>query len=406
MRCILTVNYSPWSSYSGGGQRSTHNLACALSRRGHRVTVIFTKRPWESVPLPSDLPYDVVWAAMPIARRGTPFFVAREVHRLLRDAPEPTPTIVHSNGEEAALIPQLKQRVSSSQRFGFVMTPRYPNLPDPLQRAASQQSAIRLALLAVVQTKYIWLGRALRGADWICPTSRSAAEMVQRAYGLARERISVVPNGISEEFLRATSDAPEVTNADPTLAAFTSAGAFAIYFGRLAREKGVHTLIDALTLTDGEAEGPDVRVLFAGRGPELSRLQQRVAELHLGDRVHFSTWLDAPQLATLVRAASFAVLPSLEESFGNTMAEAMALSVPVLSTSAGSIPELIDNGRNGVLVTPGDARALANAMRALAVDPTRRQQLGAAGRAHVVEHLTWDASAARFEQIYERVLAG
>ena len=56
MRCLLTVNFSPWSRYSGGGQRSTHNLARALAQRGHDVSVVYTKPPWEQVQLPAALP--------------------------------------------------------------------------------------------------------------------------------------------------------------------------------------------------------------------------------------------------------------------------------------------------------------------------------------------------------------
>lgn len=402
MRCILTVNYSPWSRYSGGGQRSTHNLACALSRRGHDVTVVFTKRPWERVTLPPALPYQVVWATMALARRTTPFFVAREVQRLLRHSLPDQATVVHSNGEEAALIPILKQRTHAT-RFGFVMTPRYPNLPDVLQREVSQQNALQLALMTAVQTKYAWLGRALRGADWVCPTSTSAADMVRRAYNLDPAKITVVPNGVSEEFLRATDHTTTSSDTfDTELSGFISAAPFAVYFGRLAHEKGVQTLLDALVLSDAN----NTRVVFAGRGPELSRLQSRAQELGLARRVCFSTWLDAAQLATLVRQAKFAVLPSLEESFGNTMAEAMALSVPVISTTAGSIPELIQHGERGLLVPPHDAQALAKAIGTMEGDAELRTRLGAAGRAYAAEHFTWDASAKAFETIYARVLSG
>lgn len=396
MRCILTVNYSPWSSYSGGGQRSTHNLACALARRGHRVTVVFTKRPWERVQLPADLPYDVVWATMALARRTTPFFVAKEARRLINATDSAMPVIVHGNGEESALIGELKRR-ASTRRFGFVVTPRYPNFPSVLQHDVTEQSPLALALMTVAQTKYAWLGRALRNADWICPTSRSAADMVQRAYGLDRARMTVVPNGISEEFLRTPND--DSITLDAGLRDFVARGDFAIYFGRIVREKGVHTLIEALA----HPAASKLRVVFAGRGPALDEIQARAHSLGIGDRVLFSTWLDAKQLSSLVRRASFAVLPSLEESFGNTMAESMALSVPVISTTAGSIPELITHERTGVLVAPEDHEALARAMASLADNAEQRARLGAAGRTHVERNLTWDASAAAFETIYERV---
>jgi glycosyltransferase involved in cell wall biosynthesis len=396
MRCVLTVNFSPWSRYSGGGQRSTHNLARALAKRGHRVTVVYTKPPWEDVPVPTELPYEIVWAALPGARRTTPFFVAAAVKRLVDEA-RAEATVVHGQGEEAALLPELR-RGRAARSFAFVMTPRYPNFPDVLLREPSARSRLALLAMSVVKTKYIWLGRALRGADWICPTSRSAAEMVERAYGLESTRITTVPNGISDEFLKHASTAlPD----DPALAAFVERGPFAIYFGRLSIEKGVHTVLDALggdaTLT--------TRVVFAGRGPALSELEARVRREGLSERVLFSTWLDAAQLAALVSRASFAILPSLEESFGNTMAEAMALGVPVLSTTAGSIPELIAHGVSGLLVPPGDAAALARAIRDLSGDPALRARFATAGRTYAHDNLTWDASAARFERLYERLVA-
>ncbi len=398
MRVILTVNYSPWSRYSGGGQRSTHNLARALVRRGHHVTVVFSKPPWERVQLPKDLRYEAVFATLPGARRGSPLFVAQQVQRLLRAAPHGS--IVHSNGEEGALIPELR-RAHPPGHFGFVMTPRYPALPDVLLKEPAQRSELRLLLLALLRTKYVLLGRALRGASWVCPTSTSAADMVQRAYSLPRERMTVVPNGISDEFLRLgdTSSAPPALRAD--LQELVGEQGFAVFFGRIAPEKGVRVLLEALSRAGNEQPA---RFVFAGRGPDVQRVQAGVKQLGLAERVRFAPWLDAADLAALVRRASFAVLPSLEESFGNSIAEAMILSVPVISTTAGSIPELIEHGKHGWLVAPNDPDALAAAMRMLAADPERQRELGAAGRARVIERFTWDASAAAFERVYQHVI--
>jgi glycosyltransferase involved in cell wall biosynthesis len=138
----------------------------------------------------------------------------------------------------------------------------------------------------------------------------------------------------------------------------------------------------------------------------LASLQARVRQLQLERRVHFVTWLDAPQLAALVRRASFAVLPSLEESFGNTMAEALALGVPVISTTAGSIPEVVEHGRTGLLVPVGDAVALGGAIRALSGDAELRRKLGEAGRVEVRGRLGWDATAAAFERVDETCVGG
>lgn len=360
------------------------------------MQVVYTKPPWEQVPLPDALPYEVVWAALPalrsqsnaLLRPTTPWFVAQQVERLLRRG---GPAVVHGNGEEAALVPALRTR-PNTPRFGFVMTPRYPALPAAFERGHALRSGVLRALFAVTHTKYVLLGRALAGADFICPTSRFAAELVQRAYALDSQKLRVIPNGVSDEFLKA-SPSRELHEA-PTQVPF------AIYFGRLAREKGVHVLLDALANAGPEPE----TFVFAGRGPELERLRQRARTLGLAHRVRFMTWLDAKALADLVRKASFAVLPSLEESFGNPIAEAMALAVPVISTTAGAIPELIENNRTGVLVPPGSAPALSIAIRSLANDPPRRKALALAAQAKVRAEYSWETVAARFEGVYAAAL--
>jgi glycosyltransferase involved in cell wall biosynthesis len=379
------------------------------------VSVVFSKPPWESVPLPAALPYRVIWAALPAlrTRSGAPLrpltavTVAREVRRLLADDPE---LVVHGNGEEAALVPSLR---ADDDKFGFVMTPRYPWLPGAPSPLGSRPGLLRRALPLALQPKYWLLGRALRGADKICPTSAYAARLVESCYGLPASEMSVIPNGVSDEFIApalaavgGSFDPPDLrVHAVPELSleagplGALAGREFALYFGRIAREKGVDTILQALALTEHPHQ-----FVFAGRGPALAALQASARRLGLERRVEFLTWLDAPQLAALVRQASFAVLPSLEESFGNTMAEAMALGVPVISTTAGSIPELIEHEQSGLLIEPGDAPALARAMNRLSADAQLRRALGAAGRARAQARYSWSATASSFERIYQAAL--
>jgi glycosyltransferase involved in cell wall biosynthesis len=129
-------------------------------------------------------------------------------------------------------------------------------------------------------------------------------------------------------------------------------------------------------------------------------LQTRVAALGLGDRVAFVDWLEPRPLAALLARARAAVLPSREESFGNAIAEAMAVGCPVIATRVGSVPEIVDADRTGVLVPPDDPAALAEAIDALLADPDRAAALARAGREHVRARFTWDAVAASFEDLY------
>lgn len=388
MRVILTVNFSPWSPYSGGGQRSTHNLASALAELRHDVTVVYTRPPWERFEVPAALPYRIRWAALASrrSRSGAPLrpltaiTVARAVAELV-DTARGEPVIVHGNGEEAALVPRLRP----ARRFGFVMTPRYPAFPEGMRDGSWRR---RLGGLRhwVRGTKYATLGVALRGADRFCPTSESSAEEVQRVYELDPKRRRVVPNGVSASFLDVRR--PADTDAGPL-----------VFFGRMAEEKGVIVLVEALGRL-GDAAPPSV---FIGRGPMVEPVRRRLTALGLGARVQLVPWLDAPALAERVASASMVVLPSFEESFGNAMAEAMATGTPLLSTRAGSIPEVVEDGVSGLLVAPGDPVALAAAIERLQAEPDLRARLGEAGRKRVRERFTWAAVARTFAAIYQEV---
>lgn len=384
MRLVLTTNFSPWSPYSGGGQHSTHNLALALHRRGHDVTVVYTRALGETFGPPVPQPYRVRWAPFVglASRRQAPLRVLNAVtvaSTLARIMARRDVDAVHGNGEEAALVPALQQRY----RFTFVLTPRYPDYPSALLDRGRATRWQRARLL-VRDGKYLVLGEAVRRADWVCPTSQSAAAMLERAFGSTGAHLRVIPNGIDPVFLEVAWQ-PEAAASGPV-----------VFFGRLARSKGADTLIEALARLGPAAP----RCLVIGRGDDEPTLRRLVHAHGLGDKVELVQWRSKAELARTLAHARMAVLPSREESFGNAIAESMAVGVPLVSTRAGSIPELVEPDRTGLLVAPGDAVALATAMQRLLEAPALARALGDAARAEVRSRKTWDAVAASFEECY------
>ncbi len=117
---------------------------------------------------------------------------------------------------------------------------------------------------------------------------------------------------------------------------------------------------------------------LVGEGPERERLERIVAELDLGDVVTFEGFV--PDAAGRFADAQFSVLPSHNEGLPNAVLESMAYGVPVIATAVAGVPELIDDDVDGLLVTPGDSKALAAAIERLTADPTLRVRLGAAAR--------------------------
>ncbi len=384
MNVILTIDFSPWSAYGGGAQCSTHNLAKALCRRGHNVSVVYTKPPWEEVTLPGDLPYQVHWATFYDlrSRRKAPLrplnasSVARVVEGLLdrrRGA------VVHSNGEEGGLIHRLRPRY----RFGFVATPRHPRYPTTLLENGALSSWKKL-WLACTEGKYLMQGSAARSADLCVPPSAFAAELVRRAFKVDPAQLRVVHNGVPEEFLPYRHN-PHAAQDGPL-----------VFFGRFEPIKGTDTLIEALGLLGDEAPP----TLLIGRGASKEAIRQKIKNLDLIEKVTLLPWMTHEELARTLTSARMVVLPSREENFSLAVLSAMAVGAPVISTRVGGTPEIIRHEQTGLLVEPGRPQALATCIVRLLRDPAMASTLGQAGRQRVRQALTWDVIAETFERLY------
>lgn len=390
MHVILTVDFSPWSAYSGGAQRSTQNLAKALCRRGHSVDVIFTKPPWEHVEVPEDRPYALHWATFfdLRSRRKAPlrplnaWSVARMAHRLMQPG---IPTVIHSNGEEGGLIHTLRKH----RQFVFISTPRHPRYPKALLEIEDPSLSTWMRLV-LTEGKYLMQGSAARHADLCCPPSAFAAELVRQAFEIPFSRFRVVHNGFPEDFLHFSHRADAVGSGP------------LIFFGRFEPSKGVDTLVDALGRLGTQAP----HTLIIGRGEDRDAILSQIERRGLGGRVHVLPWMTHEQLGEALSGASMVVLPSREENFSLAALSAMAVGAPVICTRVGGTPEIIEDGVTGLLVAPNDPQALAAAIQCLQDRPALAQQIAQAGRTHVRQHFTWDVAARKFEALYEVLLCG
>jgi len=147
---------------------------------------------------------------------------------------------------------------------------------------------------------------------------------------------------------------------------------------------------------------PDVRVLIAGEGPMEEKI--RAASREFGVQEHI-LWLGrVPDVRPVMEAADVVVLPSNKETLGYVLMEAMALERPVVATRTGGIPELVEDGRTGRLVQPGNATELAGAIAELLRDPAKRRLWGAAGRSRVIEKFSLDAMVLAYEKLYRAIV--
>ena len=170
--------------------------------------------------------------------------------------------------------------------------------------------------------------------------------------------------------------------------------------GRAVAKKGFDTLLDALARLPASLHW---RLVHVGSGEKLAGLKQQAERLGLSDRIEWRGSQAQKAVVEALREADLFVLPSQPGEDGdrdglpNVLMEAATQALPALSTRFAGVPEFIDDDVNGVLVPPGDAPALAEALAGLIADPARRLRLGTAALARLKADFTFDAGIDRLE---------
>ncbi|HKT52471.1 MAG TPA: glycosyltransferase [Candidatus Angelobacter sp.] len=230
-------------------------------------------------------------------------------------------------------------------------------------------------------------------ADEVFAVSRELREHYSAQVGSAKSRIGFVPNGVDTERFHADEEARirmrSQLGISPT--AFIAGTV-----GRLDPVKDHKTLLRAAELL-GSSE-TDSHIVIVGGGPEHEMLRALiVASAALRGRVHLAG--ESAQPEHWLNAFDVFVLPSLSEGMSNTLLEAMATSLSCVVTNVGANPDLVDDGKSGYLVPVGDAKAIADRIFQLAIDPQLRARMGQRGRLKV----TQEFSMARMLENYTRL---
>jgi glycosyltransferase involved in cell wall biosynthesis len=170
--------------------------------------------------------------------------------------------------------------------------------------------------------------------------------------------------------------------------------------GNLIAIKGHVLLLRAFARVLREA--PDCSLEIIGDGPERKRLVQLAIDLGIANAVHFYGRQSRDYVAEAMRRCTMFALPSAYEGLGCVYLEAMACAKPAIGCRGQGIEEIIEHGKNGMLVTPGDERELGDSVLTLLRDERLRQQIGLAARAMVLERLTLNHQAQQLAEIYRR----
>ena len=272
---------------------------------------------------------------------------------------------------------------------------------------AALQAGARLGLPVVVSIQGgdgHWVGeccathaeamrRVLDGADALLIGGASFVDEVAHRLGTPRERFTIVPGAVdTQRFAPAPGRVPGALHAPPRL----------LYHGRVDRRKGVLDFVDALAQL--AARGVAFEATISGIGPDLDAARERTARWQLGaPGLRFSGYADYAQVPALYAASDLFVSPTYAEGFSNTILEAMACGLPVVSCRSVGVVDCLRDGENGLLVEAGDVAAQAGAIERLLSDAPLRRRLADTALAECRATYAWPTVTRAIVATYARL---
>lgn len=289
----------------------------------------------------------------------------------------------------------------------------------PIVRARAPQTRIVLHMHSqwLEQFDAAVIEPRIAASDLVLGVSDFIAAGVRRRFPALAQRCSHIYNGVDlARFARPAGLRPKPKQL--------------LYVGRLAPEKGIHVLLDAFRIV--LAHHPDAHLQLIGQenvfpleglfpgcddphllaiepyfrlGAYAEYLRAKIAEFPSGSIAYLNQGLRFSELPPHYHAASIFVFPSVcEESFGMPLVEAMASATPVVTTRGGAFPEIVEDGRTGLLVERSDVQGLADAILDLLANCDRRDAMAQAGFERASRTFTWDRITEDLVEKYERLL--
>jgi glycosyltransferase involved in cell wall biosynthesis len=241
---------------------------------------------------------------------------------------------------------------------------------------------------------YEWLDSfSLNFIDRIVLVNRAMKEH-PRLKGRSRLNMEVVENGIPTK-----NELSDAALLDGKIVEFCSGGYTVGAIGRLSREKGFDLLLEAVSMLLNN--GRDIRLVIMGEGSLRDDLEGRVWKLGLGSRVLMPGYVGNAR--NYLPFFKMFVISSLTEGLPIALLEAMLAGVPIVSTSVGGVPEVLQHGRAGVLVPASSASDLADGIDKLIIDSSAAMRMSAIGKELVMNWYSTRSMAVKYNSVYEKL---
>ena len=356
----------------GGVARYTVSVAKALRRRGHQVVIASGGGELEAEADAAGVPHWRVPLHTSAEFSPQVFAAARQLRRRLRQEPV---DVLHAHTRTSQVA------------------------------AAALSRALRIPYMTTWHGVFRHnLGRRL----WPCTgdltvaISRPVQEQLVTVFRVDTSRIRLIPNGVDPAHFAAPPDATllaqyrarhRLPDGQPVIGTV----------GRLASGgvKGLDLLLGAVHALRQEL--PDLHLLIVGDGPRRPFLERMSRDLGLSSRVHFAgSAADTRVPLALMQVFAFPV--RWQEGFGLSLIEAMAAGKPVVATRTGAVPDIVEDGRHGLLVPPEDAASLAQGIARLLKDPAAASRMGREAQARVRQAFSLDRMIGQIESVYQELV--
>ncbi|QCS41237.1 glycosyltransferase family 4 protein [Natrinema versiforme] len=396
--CLLSYRSNP---YSGGQGVYVKYLSRALTDLGHSVDVISGK-PYPEldddvglVKLPGENIVDELdrlgqfetsylrdplalyeWLSALTGGFPDPYVFGRQVVDYF-EARDPEYDVIHDNQSLCHGLHTLRER-----GHPVVATVHHPITVD---RDAALAAADDWSERLLIRRWYRFLRmqrEVVRELPHVLTVSESAKRRTVADFGADPDSIRVVHNGIDTDLFEPVDRDAEQLRVMTTVSADVPL-------------KGARHLLEAFAAV---RDSIDAELVVVGEFDEGGDCDRLVSELGIADAIETHSEISYERMVDLYGTADVAVVPSIYEGFGLPAGEALSCGVPVVATTGGGLPEVV--GDAGVLVEPGDADALAEAIRDLLADDERRRRLGERGRERIVEEFDWERAARETVRTY------
>jgi glycosyltransferase involved in cell wall biosynthesis len=358
---LLAVNWLDLENpQSGGAEVHFFEIFGRLAARGHEVALVTSG--WDGAAPEAQV------SGIPVRRVGGRHTFAIRARRAVRDA-------LASGSYDLVVEDINKLPLYLPTLTGL---PVYVIVPHLFGNTAFTEAPLPVA--AVVWLSERPIPGVYRGASFHAISESTREDLVAR--GVHPDAVRVILPGVDSDWF--VPDAGVSRFERPTF----------LYVGRLKRYKGVDVVLRAIA--GARAEGLDARLLIAGRGDDLPRLERVATELHLNDAVTFLGFIEEEEKRDLLRRSWALVFTSVKEGWGIANVEAAACGTPAIASNSPGLRESVLDGQTGMLVPHGDHCALADAMKKLASKPKEVERLGSNARSFA-ETLSWDHAADQTE---------